>query len=70
MFIFSKFETDLHKSNHRLEPVYASVDFDDTSSTPTGASDQRPFADVDYTKVASSRGEYNYLDPNFLPPSG
>ncbi|CAK8675240.1 unnamed protein product [Clavelina lepadiformis] len=65
-----RYETAVHKANHRLEPVYASVIETAENTHSLTDFESRPYADGDYVNVATSCGEYNYLDSNYLPQSG
>ena len=48
----STFETATHMSQHKLEPVYIR---------------QSSSLDLDYSVQRFLPGDYNYLDPNYMP---
>lgn len=53
-FLFSNFETNRHNSSHRLKPIKL-------TSQDTNVKDR------DY--MTFMPGDYNYLDPNYMPAS-
>jgi len=70
----SVFQTITHKANHRFDPIYAAMsttaDVNDSKDSLSYLGSPRPYTDADYTSSARKPGEYNYLDPNYLPPTG